>query len=127
MLDLDLIAQHGKQKDNENRRALLTTDWKQFKIDGPPELAVGEYVSLLFIQQRYQTYYRRERGNYNRLRRLMTGLEPLQKGEYLYVKSTCFGIFQKFWRGIAVNYYRVSRTKFFKNCPQCLTKIELVN
>ena len=66
------------------------------KIDGPPELVLDDYVSLLFIQQRYQTLYRRERGNYNRLRRSILGLAPLQDGEYLDVKSTCFGIFQKF-------------------------------
>ena len=64
------------------------------KIDGPPELVLDDYVSLLFIQQRYQTFYRRERGNYNRLRRSIIGLGPSQDGPD--VKSTCFGIFQKF-------------------------------
>jgi hypothetical protein len=52
MPELNLIDQHGQQKDDGNRMALLATDCKQFSIDGPPELVVGEYVSLLFIQQR---------------------------------------------------------------------------
>jgi hypothetical protein len=127
MLDLNLIAQRGKQKDNENRMALLTTDWKQFTIEGPPELTVGGsyHCSSYTNDIRHGTAERG--GNCNRLRRSMTVLKPLQEGECLYVKSTCFGIFQKFWRGITVDYYRVSRTKFFKNCLQCLTKIELVN
>ena len=104
-----------------------TADYRlqAIKIDVPPELVLDDYISLLFIQQRYQTFYRRDRGNYNRLRRSIAGLGPLQDGPD--VKSTCFGIFQKFWRGIALNYYWVSRTTFFKNCPQCPTKNGLVN
>ncbi len=52
MPELNLIDQHGQQKDDGNRMALLATDCKQFSIDGPAELVVGDYVSLLFIQQR---------------------------------------------------------------------------
>ena len=115
MLELDPIAQHGQQNDDGSRRGLWTTDCKQSRLTALQSWSWMTTYHCSSYSNDIRHCTAETGGNYNRLRRSIIGLVPLQDGEYLDVKSTCFGIFQKFWRGIAVNYYWVSRTTFFKN------------
>ena len=50
MLELNMIAQHGQQKDDGAPTRTADYRLQAIKIDGPPELVLDYYVSLLFIQ-----------------------------------------------------------------------------